>query len=201
MEFSAEVKLIFTQLAKELPKTLKMPGYITQTGSILDKAVSARAYVDYESLSASLGLNNPRHRSLGLALMALTAEDVSLDRPWRSSVVVGKNTEVPGPGYFDLMRRAGTTSGTETESWFDHLRHMKYVVLPNGEPIPKGMPVVSRKNQVSSSKYVVSLDDVSAIQMKKLAEKNSLTESEMLSLLIKWGLDMTLVVRNSGIKM
>lgn len=79
-----------------------------QVGSALDELARSGHPATYEAIGLRLDPTQPPWSSrLRAALAATVQEDVAARRPVRASLVVGKATRIPGPGFFTQVAAAG----------------------------------------------------------------------------------------------
>lgn len=188
METSESTKSVFAKLLEEVPKTLKMPRYISATANFVEQSIKQCEYASYEALAVHLGLKNARHRSVSKALLALVIEDVINDKPWRTSIVVGKSSGTPGQGYFELLRIAGIPPEQESIAWQEELKNLGYQSLPKGERIPQ---LDSAGAASEPMELVISLDEKSANDVMSIAKARGISQSEAASDLVKLGLEIS----------
>lgn len=87
-------------------KPIKSMALEARIAKILSDLKHTGQVIFYEELGQRLGML-PRHRSIARALGNLVWEDVRNGRPIRSSLVVRKDSHVPGTGYFDVLSELG----------------------------------------------------------------------------------------------
>jgi hypothetical protein len=86
----------------------------------------ARTTITYAELAQSVAETGFRPRSW--ALMALLGEVCDIEDPvhevWTASLVVRKDTGMPGDGYFAYAEREGHDVGDKTSFWLEHVQQV-----------------------------------------------------------------------------
>lgn len=68
---------------------------------------------------AQLDMENPYHRTeIARLLGEISTHEHELGRPLLSAVVIGKDTNIPGQGFFTLARELGRYSGDDDVAFF-----------------------------------------------------------------------------------
>lgn len=121
---------------------MKQPVLVSSILTILDFLhKGARQTTSYVPLARTLGVF-----SGGTALAEALGEVQKLDhlagRPLRSSLVVGKNTGIPGPGYFVMAHQFHKFGNTAVEEFAFWLQQMDSLgVAPSHESLDYGRDI------------------------------------------------------------